>query len=1372
MTDASSTTPVPHHRLPSWRAAASLAPWLAAAVLALWTREMTPWLLVLAVALLLPGLASPGERSRLRGGALFLLLGCVGVGFAAHNQLDRLSGDWDAFWREREANVSSELTSEVTALTERGERTVQDLVLLVEQGRGQTSLSSVEDLRRRAGFSLLAVYGPEGDPALWAGTHRGRVPDEVQLGLDTYVYGELPLFSYLYFTAPIRSTGGTAVAAALLRSGLPESLGADTGDLVSTFKRRTGEEIRISTAERALDGAVYDLPWNGETLFSISVIRPSQADRLRDVRTQWTRLLVSLLIGAWLFLALSRSGGRRGALSAAAVLALMLCILPWSLLLDQGELFSAADFLLPSPGTVTLGRLLAFALAGCVLVGLLPMSGAGRLPGALAAAALGVGFPVVVGLVDAGANLAFLARSERDWVVYEVTLAALLALTALGAFALDRRRASERPMPRLAAAAGLTLLLAFLAAWHVRVRGPLPPWGAAAWLVPAALALPALRAWPGWRRPLLLWLAAVWLGTSAALPYAWSQRVESRRTVAEGQLSRLGVGVDLYLEDFLLRRLGEEVVALHGQGAAPMELLFHLARGLAEEGYPVWSTYWSSGIPDWHLPIGVGNIQEAVTTFAGASLGEVLASREISVQRFSGPDAHYLVQIPVPDGRSVVTGLIPPVWEGAAFTPLGLLFGGDGEESPEPLELVPLLPEDALRAGTEPRWVLTPQGWRAEVGLFFSDARYHAQYDVELARPLILGARATLLLALNLAVLLTFWGVGRAFGGDAPAGGAGWGSWVATFRGRVTIALFAFFLLSNAIFGTLAYRNIASAAERAAQVLAERVLQDAAERLLQNVPVALLTRPGGGDLLEYRDGGLFPGAAHEPVELGLYEGFVPFDAFSTLRSGRELVETRVSRLGRWEYVTAYRRLTSGGILAAPVPLQAGATAVGRREVADLLLSAIVAGAALSFVLALLVGRTLAQPIRTLQVASERVGSGNLGVQLRDQRSDEFGAVFSAFNRMVRRLRRARGALVRTTRRTQAIVEDAATGVIALDAQARVTLVNPRAEALLGREVRVGEALADGDDPAGELVRWVQLYFRDRLREAASEFQFDDRRIRVRARSIRGAEKAPSGAVLSLEDVTDELRSERILAWGEMARQVAHEVKNPLTPIKLSIQHIQRARADQRSDFDDILKRNADAMLREIDRLAAIATSFSRFGAPREAGAAPLEPVRVGDVVREVLALYATDEEGPIRFEGHVPTDLPPVNARESEMKEVLVNLLENARAAIVKEGTVRVGARAREEGVVLSVVDDGSGIPPELLPRVFEPHFSTRSSGTGLGLAIVRRLVESWEAAVSIESESGCGTAVHISMRPWSANGTSPEERSARAAGGVPPGRG
>jgi signal transduction histidine kinase len=136
-------------------------------------------------------------------------------------------------------------------------------------------------------------------------------------------------------------------------------------------------------------------------------------------------------------------------------------------------------------------------------------------------------------------------------------------------------------------------------------------------------------------------------------------------------------------------------------------------------------------------------------------------------------------------------------------------------------------------------------------------------------------------------------------------------------------------------------------------------------------------------------------------------------------------------------------------------------------------------------------------------------------------------------------------------------------------------------------------------------------------------------------------------------------------------------------------------------------------------------------------------VQLGSVVRQVLALYG-DGDGAVHFEDALEPGLPAVLARDSEVKEVLVNLLENARAAVRAGGVVRVEGSAAGESVVLRVVDDGVGIPEAFLGRVFEPHFSTRSAGTGLGLAIVHRLVGSWGASVHVDSREGEGTVVSI----------------------------
>ncbi len=235
----------------------------------------------------------------------------------------------------------------------------------------------------------------------------------------------------------------------------------------------------------------------------------------------------------------------------------------------------------------------------------------------------------------------------------------------------------------------------------------------------------------------------------------------------------------------------------------------------------------------------------------------------------------------------------------------------------------------------------------------------------------------------------------------------------------------------------------------------------------------------------------------------------------------------------------------------------------------------------------------------------------------------------------------------------------------------------------------------------------------------------------------------------LEDVTSELRSARVLAWGEMARQVAHEIKNPLTPIKLAVQHVRRAHADGRPDFEAILERNVEAVLREIDHLGEISRAFARFGTPVEAGVeSPAEPVDVARVAEETLALYRGGSDG-IRYLLEVEPGLPRGMARVGELKEVLVNLLENARAALDGDGAVRISASLAGGGawVQLDLADTGEGISAESLPRIFEPQFSTRSSGTGLGLAIVKRLVESWGGELGVDSVPGEGTVVRMRLR-------------------------
>lgn len=264
-----------------------------------------------------------------------------------------------------------------------------------------------------------------------------------------------------------------------------------------------------------------------------------------------------------------------------------------------------------------------------------------------------------------------------------------------------------------------------------------------------------------------------------------------------------------------------------------------------------------------------------------------------------------------------------------------------------------------------------------------------------------------------------------------------------------------------------------------------------------------------------------------------------------------------------------------------------------------------------------------------------------------------------------------------------------------------------------------------------------------LRDAALAFG--------RGEPVRSLEQPPSAEFAPVFAAFDKMTADvrrardaqervaRIVAWGEMANQVAHEIKNPLTPMRLGVQHLRRVHQDRRTPIGPVLEETTRRILSEIDRLDRIARSFSRFGVPAsERG--PMEAVKLPAVVRDVAELYRLGPEGAeIAVESSAPV---PVAARADEVKEALVNLLENARNAEARQIRIVI------TGTTLAVHDDGRGIPAALLPMIFEPRFSTSTSGSGLGLAIVKRLVEGWGGKVVVESSEGQGTVVRLDLLP------------------------
>lgn len=340
------------------------------------------------------------------------------------------------------------------------------------------------------------------------------------------------------------------------------------------------------------------------------------------------------------------------------------------------------------------------------------------------------------------------------------------------------------------------------------------------------------------------------------------------------------------------------------------------------------------------------------------------------------------------------------------------------------------------------------------------------------------------------------------------------------------------------------------------------------------------------------------------------------------------------------------------------------------------------------------------------------------------------------------------------------LSDLGAGILAMPQVAADPLLDDRQRdlvllLLLATLTGVGAALLAARVAARVLARPVA-----ELREAALAFGRGDA-------SSTPAEQPPAefAPVFSaFEKMTEDVRRARdaqervarIVAWGEMATQVAHEIKNPLTPMRLGIQHLRRVYHDGRTPIGPVLLETTRRILSEIDRLDRIARSFSRFGTPAS-DRGPLEAVRLPRVVREVAELYRLGPEGA---EIVVDADEEvPVQARSDEVKEAIVNLLENSRNAEARVIRIRISATS------LSVEDDGRGIPAQLLPMIFEPRFSTSTSGSGLGLPIVKRLVEGWGGKVTVESQEGKGTAVRLVLLPAPQTGPGPADPRDEEAG-------
>uniref|UniRef100_UPI001F5881E6 HAMP domain-containing sensor histidine kinase n=1 Tax=Anaeromyxobacter oryzisoli TaxID=2925408 RepID=UPI001F5881E6 len=220
------------------------------------------------------------------------------------------------------------------------------------------------------------------------------------------------------------------------------------------------------------------------------------------------------------------------------------------------------------------------------------------------------------------------------------------------------------------------------------------------------------------------------------------------------------------------------------------------------------------------------------------------------------------------------------------------------------------------------------------------------------------------------------------------------------------------------------------------------------------------------------------------------------------------------------------------------------------------------------------------------------------------------------------------------------------------------------------------------------------------------------------------------------------QAERVAAWREVARRLAHEIKNPLTPIAMSVETLRDAHAQGRADFPEIFDEGTQAIGEEVRRLKRIVDEFSRFARLPPPERAPVAP---DELVAAVLALFPAPPPG-VELRREVAGGLPPVLADRDQVLQVLLNLVRNALDAMRAGGTLRLAARRAGNVVAFEVTDTGAGIAAEDLPRVFEPYFTTKEGGTGLGLAIARRIAEEHGGTLEVTSRLGEGATFTLGL--------------------------
>ncbi len=391
------------------------------------------------------------------------------------------------------------------------------------------------------------------------------------------------------------------------------------------------------------------------------------------------------------------------------------------------------------------------------------------------------------------------------------------------------------------------------------------------------------------------------------------------------------------------------------------------------------------------------------------------------------------------------------------------------------------------------------------------------------------------------------------------------------------------------------------------------------------------------------------------------------------------------------------------------------------------------------------------PIKEMAEATHRIATGDLNFRIQMKSADEIGMLVQSFNQMTGDLQVSRYELEQRKKYMEIVLKNVAAGVISVDDKGVITTINTSAEQIL--EIK-GEDVLDRKffevlskeyvAQMEELLNELRSSKKDSIeKQLTGRLKGKSLTLLINLTNLKDEEGGSLGVVAVFDDLTQMIKAQRMAAWREVARRIAHEIKNPLTPIQLSAQRLRKRYLDKLPDDGAVFDECTKTIVKQVEELKGMVNEFSSFA--RMPTSQP-SPNHLNEIIREALVLFQ-EAHKEVHFI-FVPEHLPILNIDRDQMKRVMINLIKNSLTAIDGEGEIKIltSYDPKLQMVRLEVSDDGCGIPEEDKGRLFEPYFSTRKTGTGLGLTIVNAIIADHNGYIRVRDNTPKGTTFLIEL--------------------------